>query len=267
MFDSHCHLQMRAFSRDRLSVWERACKAGLEGAIVIGMDVQTSGQAIEIAEQFSDVYASVGLHPHDAKLLDDEAMRSLRELAGQPEIVAIGETGLDFYRNLSPKEDQFQAFKWQLALAAELDLPIVVHEREARRETFAVLRDWAPGRKASLAKGPIGVMHCFAGDAALAQEYIALGFMISIAGNVTYPNAYRQQSVATDTPLDWLVLETDAPYLPPEGRRGRRNEPSLLRETVDFVAGLRRISHERLAEATTMNARRLFRLDSREAQA
>ena len=262
MFDSHCHLQMPAFAKDLPAVLDRARGVGLQGIVVIGMDIPTSEQAVELAARHEGVYASVGVHPHDAKLVDGRVLDALRELARRPRVVALGETGLDFYRNLSPREAQVKAFKEQLALAAELDLPVIIHARDSMAETFAVLRDWATARGGSATnERPLGVLHCFAGDLAMARQCVELGFMISMAGNVTYPAATRLQQVAAGLPLQHLLTETDCPFLPPQSRRGERCEPYHLHETVAYIAALRNVRPDEVAEKTAANARRLYRLD------
>ncbi len=258
LFDSHCHLQMPAFASDMPDVLERARQGGWEASVVIGMDVPSSRQAIDLASRHEGLYATVGMHPHDASCLDEEALGALRTLAKEPWVVAIGETGLDFYRNLSAPALQRKAFQEQLALASEVDLPVVIHARQAQEEAFAILRDWAQSQPE--ARKPLGVLHCFAGDSALAQAYVELGFMISIAGNVTYPNARKLQTAAASAPLESMLVETDCPFLAPQSQRGRRCEPAHLRETVEFVAGLRGSSVDEVASATAANARRLYRL-------
>ena len=260
MFDSHCHLQMQAFSGDLPTALERARQDGLEGAVVIGMDPPSSRQAIDLANRHEGVYATVGVHPHDASRLDADALQALREMAREPGVVAIGETGLDFYRNLSPAAAQQRAFREQLALADEVGLPVVIHSRQANEDTFAILREWATSKPRN---GPLGVLHCFAGDARLAEQYAHLGFMLSFAGNVTYPNARRLQAVAAGVPLESLLVETDCPFLPPQSHRGRRCEPVHLRETIEFIATLRSVDTKAIATATTANARRLYRLEGK----
>ncbi len=267
LFDSHTHLQLPAFAKDRAAVLGRARAAGVTDMVVVGMDSADSQEALILAAQQEAVYAAIGFHPHEAKHLDGEALRMLRELAASPEVVAVGEIGLDFYRNFSPKADQVQAFRQQLELAAELKLPVIIHSREAQTETYAILRDWTSSSgDGLLPERPFGVMHCFSGDLELAQQYAEMGFLISVAGNVTYPNATRLQSVASALPLEYLLVETDCPFLPTQEHRGARCEPSYLSETVAQIAALRNVSRQAVAAATTENARRLYRLD-REGQA
>lgn len=261
LVDSHCHLQDSQFESDRDEVLDRARQAGVSAFVVIGTDLESSRRAVDLADSHSDVYAAVGVHPHDAKDLDDRTLGALERLADSPKVVAIGEIGLDYYRNLSPPEAQIDAFHRQLDLAQRLSLPVVIHSREADSETYDViasyeeraLPDWPKDR-------PLGVMHCFAGDLMLALRYIQIGFMISIPGTCTYPKADRVGAVAGGIPLRWMAVETDAPYLPPQPHRGRRNEPAYLTDTVARIAELRGDSPQTVAERTAISAAWLFGL-------
>ncbi len=261
LVDSHCHLQDPKFDGDRHEVIRQAVLAGVSAAVIIGYDLESSLRAVDIADSVENVYAAIGVHPHDAKTVTPRDINALARLADSSRVVAIGEIGLDFYRNLSPPETQRKAFREQLELARSLSLPVVVHAREADEETFeiladherAVLADWPKDR-------PLGVMHCFAGDICLALRYIEIGFVISVAGTCTYPNAERTRAVAQGIPLRWMAVETDAPYLPPQSQRGRRNEPAYLVETVEHIAALRGEAFSDVAEGTAMTAARLFGL-------
>ena len=261
LVDSHCHIQDSQFESDRDEVLDRARQAGVSAFVVIGTDLESSRRAVDLADSHSDVYAAVGVHPHDAKDLDDRTLGALERLADSPKVVAIGEIGLDYYRNLSPPEAQIDAFQRQLDLARRLSLPVVIHSREADGETYDViasyeeraLPDWPKDR-------PLGVMHCFAGDLMLALRYIQIGFMISIPGTCTYPKADRVGAVAGGIPLRWMAVETDAPYLPPQPHRGRRNEPAYLPDTVARVAELRGDSVQTVAERTAIATAWLFGL-------
>jgi TatD DNase family protein len=229
--------------------------------VVIGYDMKASRRGVDLAESAENVYATVGVHPHEAESLTIQDLDMLATLAESPRVVAIGEIGLDFYRNLSPPDAQRRAFQQQLSLARELNLPVVVHAREADEATFDILATYSDGRRSELpVDSPIGVMHCFAGDLALALRYIDLGFVISIPGTVTYPDAQRLQTVCRSLPVRSMVMETDAPYLPPLSHRGRRNEPAFLAETAGFIAALRGDSVAEVAEATSGTAARLFGL-------
>ena len=259
LIDSHCHLQFPQFRADRPQVLERAWQAGLTAIVVVGTDVEASRQAVALAESDDRLFAVVGCHPHSAAALDEAGRKALRHLASSPQAVAIGEIGLDFYRNLSPPDDQRAVFEEMLHLADELGLPVVIHARQAEEETFAILSRWAAQARPPEGR-PLGVMHCFSGDLALALRYREMGFLISIAGNVTYPNAGRLAAAATVLPLDAMLVETDAPYLTPQSRRGQRNEPAYLTETVARIAQLRGQSPREIGERTAANAAALFRL-------
>ena len=261
LVDSHCHLQDSQFESDRDEVLDHARQAGVSAFVVIGTDLESSRRAVDLADSHSDVYAAVGVHPHDAKDLDDRTLGALERLSDSPKVVAIGEIGLDYYRKLSPPEAQVDAFHRQLDLARRLSLPVVIHSREADGETYDVLAsyeeralpDWPKDR-------PLGVMHCFAGDLMLALRYIQIGFMISIAGTCTYPKADRVGAVAGGIPLRWMAVETDAPYLPPQPHRGRRNEPAYLPDTVAHIAELRGDSVQTVSERTALATAWLFGL-------
>ncbi len=261
LVDSHCHLQDAEFDADRDEALDRARQAGVSAFLVIGTDLESSWRAVDLADSHSDVYAAVGVHPHDAKDLDDRTLGALERLVDSPKVVAVGEIGLDYYRKLSPPEAQRDAFQRQLDLARRLSLPVVVHSRQADEETYDIiasyeeraLPDWPKDR-------PLGVMHCFAGDLMLALRYIQIGFMLSIPGTCTYPKADRIGAVAGGIPLRWMAVETDAPYLPPQSHRGRRNEPAYLPDTVARIAELRGDSVLDVAERTAMATAWLFGL-------
>lgn len=261
LIDSHCHLQDRKFDQDREDVLQRARDAGVTGFVVVGYDVASSRKAVELADDHSDVHAVVGVHPHDAKTLSAKDIDVLDRLADSAKVVAIGEIGLDLYRNLSPREEQERAFHEQLDLARSLRLPVVIHSRDADLETYEILSqyereaivDWPRDK-------PLGIMHCFAGDVTLALRYIEIGFVISIPTTVTYPNAGRMREVAAGLPLRWMAVETDAPYLPPQSARGKRNEPSYVTEAVSCVAEARGVAPEEVADRTALTAAWLFGL-------
>jgi len=261
LVDSHCHLQDRQFDADRDAVLERARAAGVSAFVVIGTDLESSWRAVDLADSHSDVYATVGLHPHVAKDLDERTMGALERLADSPKVVAVGEIGLDYYRRLSPPEAQMDAFRRQLDLARRCSLPVVIHARDADVETYDVLAayeeqalpDWPKDR-------PLGVMHCFAGDLTLALRYVQLGFMLSVPGTCTYPKADRICAVAGGIPLRWMAVETDAPYLTPQPHRGERNEPAYLVDTVNHIAALRGESSEEVASRTALGTAWLFGL-------
>ncbi|HIC92753.1 MAG TPA: TatD family deoxyribonuclease, partial [Anaerolineae bacterium] len=207
--DTHAHLDFPQFDGDREEVIERALAAGVRRIINVGADLASSRRAVALAEAHPPIYAAVGVHPHDAKTLTDEALAELLGLARHPKVVAIGEIGLDFYRDLSPREAQRQAFERQLALARELGLPVIVHDRNAHAEVMDVLRR----------RGLRGVLHCFSGDLEMARQAIEMGFYISVAGPATFKNAKRLPEIVRQLPLERLLIETDCPYLAPHPHR------------------------------------------------
>jgi TatD DNase family protein len=224
----------------------------------VGTDLSTSQQAVDLAKEYDCIYAAVGTHPHDAKNLSGATLAELRELARDPKVVAVGEIGLDFYRNLSPHDAQRRAFQAQLAWAAKLGKPVVIHDRDAHDEIMEILSGWAAGMDSTSLVGRLGVLHTFSGDLAMAQEAMELGFFISISGPVTYKKAEQLSAVVQSLPLDRLLIETDCPFLTPHPYRGKRNEPAYVRLVAEQIAVLKGVSFEAVAEATTVNAKRLF---------
>lgn len=260
LIDTHAHLDFRQFDDDRDAVLARAWQAGVAAIITIGIDLKTSGAAVALAETHERIYAAVGFHPHDAKSADDAALAELRELAQHSQVVAIGEIGLDFYRDRSPRDVQRRVFRQQLHIAADLGKPVVIHDREAHAETLAILRRWVAESQPPPPKHR-GVLHCFSGDLALAQAAIELGFFIGVDGPVTYRNARQLPAIVKALPLERLLVETDAPFLTPHPHRGQRNEPAHVRLVAEKLADLKNLSLEEVAQATTANARILFQLD------
>lgn len=250
LIDSHAHIQLDRFDSDREAVLDRAQEAGVHAILVIGFDLETSCRAIALAEKYNQIYATVGIHPHDAKDLDDQTVSICRDLAAHPKVVALGEMGLDYYRDLSPRPIQKAAFERQLDLAEESDLPIVIHNREAYHDILPILQ----ARRGSVR----GVMHCFSGDVEIMHQSLALGFHIGIGGPVTYRKSDALQAVARETPADALLVETDCPWLAPQFRRGKRNEPAYVRAIAEKIAELRSISLKEVAEITTRNFEGLF---------
>lgn len=256
MIDSHCHLDFSHFDEDRDDVLTRAIDAGVTGVINPGTDLETSRRAVVLAEQYDNVYAAVGVHPHDASTVDDQMLTELRQLASHPKVVAIGEIGLDYYRDLSPRARQRAAFEAQLTLAADLGLPVIIHQRESEIDVMASLRAWAKGEH------PGCVLHAFSGDEAMADEAVSLGFLIGVGGPVTFKNARRLPEIVPRLPPNCLVIETDAPYLAPHPHRGTRNEPAYVALVAERLAQLRGSSRDELACQVTANTLRLFRLPS-----
>jgi TatD DNase family protein len=251
LIDSHCHVYMADFDADRPAVLARARLAGLGALIVVGYDLPSSRQAIELAEQESDVYACVAIHPHHAADLTAAALTELHELASRPKVVGIGEIGLDFYRNLSPREAQEAAFRAQLHLADTLRLPVAIHDRDAHAETMRILSEDAGGLSAV-------VLHCFSGSDAMAAEAWSRGYFIGVGGPITYPSAGGLREILAGAPRDRILLETDAPYLPPTPHRGKRNEPAYVRLVVEQLAALWGASPDSVAEAAAGNTCRAF---------
>jgi len=248
--DTHAHLEMEAFDDDREAVLARAVQAGLTAIITVGTTLPDCRKAVALAHRYGPVYAAVGIHPHEVKEIDMKTYDALRDLAGQEKVVAVGEIGLDFFYDLSPRRVQLRCFEEQLHLAQELDLPVIVHDRDAHAETLEILR---------LRRGRLrGVLHCFSGDLTMARECIDLGFHLSVAGPVTYRKADPLRIVAREIPLERLLIETDAPYLAPQPFRGKRNEPAYMMETAKYLADIRGIPLEELTQQTAANACRLF---------
>ena len=255
LFDTHAHLHDPWIGDDLPDVMTRATKAGVERIVTIGCSLEDSRNALAVANQYDNVWATVGVHPHDAKDWNADIEAEFTRMAESDQVVAIGEIGLDFYRNLSPHADQYRAFEAQLGLADELELPVVIHSRDAHEDTFGILEDWAQQWDRPT---PVGVIHCFSGDADLAHRYHDLGFLISFAGPVTYPRNDALRAAAASLPLEAIVIETDAPYLSPQPRRGKRNEPANVRFTAEHIAEVRGQSATDVAEQSTANGLRLF---------
>ncbi len=231
IIDSHAHLQFEHYRTDLDEVLARAREAGVESIINIGTDLDSSRAAVALADRVPQLYATVGLHPHDAATWTPATQAELAGLARHPKVVAIGETGLDFYYTHSPREAQVAAFREQLRLAQESDLPVVVHSRDAKEETLRLLQEILPARK--------GVLHCFTGDLEMAQRAIGMGLYISFSGIVTFKNAGPLREVAAAIPLDHLMIETDCPFLAPEPHRGKRNEPAWVTRVAEALTTLK----------------------------
>ena len=257
LFDSHVHLDTRAFDDDREAVISRARQSGVDLMIEIaGSDVGEGSldRGIKLAEDFDFIYAAIGLHPHEASIFNKDLEQRLITLSSHPKVVAWGEIGLDYHYNYSPPEVQRSVFKRQLEIAANRSLPVIIHTREAEDETIEILSEFS----ASLS----GVMHCFTGSTKLAEAALNLGFYISFSGVLTFKNAGELREIASQAPLDRLLVETDCPYLAPVPHRGKRNEPAFVVETAKEIARLRSVSFETIAEATTSNSQRLFGIQS-----
>ena len=253
IIDTHCHLDFKDFDVDRDEVIDRAVKAGVGRIINVGSSVLGSKRALDLAKRYEMVYASVGVHPHEAACVNDSVMDELRRLAAEKKVVAIGEVGLDYYRNLSPKEAQIKAFRSFVRLALDLKLPLILHTREANDEAIDIL-------KAEVGNKISGVVHCFAGDSLFLKKCLDLGLHVSFTCNLTFKKADDLRAVAKDVPVERLLLETDAPFLAPQEKRGRRNEPAYLSYLVDVWEEILGLSKEDIGRITTHNANRLFGL-------
>lgn len=251
--DSHAHIQMRQFDRDRDAVIEAAVAAGVARMLVPGVELESSEAAVALAARYPGrVFAAVGTHPHDATTLTPERLDAQRALARMPGVVAIGEIGLDYYRDLSPREAQREAIVAQMGLARELDLPIILHNRDSHEDLVAVLLSDGAGLR--------GVFHCFIGDKAMARDALDLGFYLSFAGPLTYPANETLREVAAWAPLDRILIETDCPYLTPPPFRGKRNEPRHVALVAERLAEVRGTSAREIGDMTAGNAAALFHL-------
>ena len=269
LIDSHCHIDGDAFDGDRDDVVQRAKDAGVVAMLNVGTGDPHSDdfrKAVAVAERYENVYASVGVHPHDAKLYDDRAEQHLIELVKSSEkVIAWGEIGLDFYYDHSPRDVQREVFRRQIRTAKELGLPIIVHSRDANEETVEILADEYSGQtengKLKNENARVGIMHCFGGTASMAEELMKIGFLISFAGNVTFKKADELRAAARVVPLDKLLVETDCPFLTPAPFRGKRNEPAYVEHTARFLSDFYGIEFETLAERTTRNFLGFFNLE------
>ncbi len=259
LIDTHVHLDDPRYNPDREAVFQRAEEAGVGAFITIGCDLSSSTAAVELATTRPNVYATVGVHPHEVKRIEPHWYEELRRLAQQPKVVAFGEIGLDYHYNHSPRDIQRQQFREQVTLAKSLQLPLVIHTREAQEDTMTILRE-------EHAESVGGVFHCFSGDPWLAKEALDLGFYLSFSGIITFKNATLLREVMCTVPDDRILIETDAPYLTPIPFRGKRNESSYVKYVAEQIAELKypnsstRLSQ--ISELTTNNAKRLFNLET-----
>ncbi len=270
LIDSHCHIDGEAFDADRDEVVQRARDAGVVAMLCVGTgDPNTDDfrKAVAVAEKYENVYASVGVHPHDAKLYVDKAEQHLIDLVrSSKKVIAWGEIGLDYYYDHSPRDVQRQVFRRQINTAKELGLPVIIHSRDADEETVEILTDEFMPRARSADEGvlrPTGIMHCFGGTPKMAKDLMDVGFLISFAGNVTFKKAENLRDAARVVSLDKLLVETDCPFLTPIPFRGKRNEPAMVAHTASFLAELYGVSIDVLAGATTRNFVNFFGLEDR----
>lgn len=247
--DSHAHLDFYGSDQVIEEVVARAKENGITRIITVADKLESSYRAVEIAKKYEGVYAAIGVHPHEAKSVNPDTIKELKKLAKEPEVVAIGEIGLDYYKNHSPRTVQQKVFAQQLELAIGLNLPVIIHDRDADEDMLKIVTKHRPKR---------GVFHCFSGDIALAQTVLAMNFYISIAGSVTFKNAGGLTEIAKFVPLTKLLIETDSPYLTPQPHRGRKNEPAYVRFVAEKIAELKGISLSAVSASTQENVSLLF---------
>lgn len=251
LFDTHVHLNDAQFEEDLEEVIRRAQSAGVKNMTVVGFDRKTIERALELVEEYDFLYASVGWHPVDAIDMKEEDLVWIEELAAHPKVVALGEMGLDYHWDKSPKDIQQEVFRKQIRLAKKLKMPIIIHNRDAAQDIVNILKEEEASEVG-------GIMHCFSGSVEIAKECMEMNFYISLGGPVTFKNAKKPKEVAQEVPMDRLLIETDCPYLAPHPNRGKRNEPAFVRLVAEQIAELKGISLEELAEATTRNAKKVF---------
>ncbi len=253
LVDSHVHLDDTRFDRDRDQLIQSFNKDGIAYVLHAAYDLNSSIKAVNASEQHSKVFASVGYHPHNAKEVTEDSLSIIEALAKKKKVVAIGEIGLDYHYNHSPKEVQRKWFVEQMRLAKKLDMPFIVHDREAHGEIYELIQS-------EYNTSMRGIMHCYSGNVELAKSFIKMGFLISLAGPVTFKNARKAKEVAKEIPLEHLLVETDAPYLTPVPFRGKRNEPAYVCYVAQEIADLKGLSFEKVAEITTNNFKKMFEI-------
>ncbi|MEW6378356.1 MAG: TatD family hydrolase [bacterium] len=253
LIDSHAHMDMKQFNQDRSEVIQAARKAGVKKILTVALSIPSAHQTLDICRQDPDFFlAALGIHPHDAQKVTDETLEQMsRFLTSQPFFVALGETGLDYYRDLSPREDQQRIFRAQIRLARELKLPLVIHCRDAQADTLRIMKE---EDVSSIG----GIMHCFSGDRSFAHDCLKLNLLISFAGPLTYPKSATLQEVCRETPLDRILTETDSPYLAPSPHRGKRNEPSYVAAVTSRIAEIKKVPLPEAASRIAANFNRLF---------
>lgn len=258
LVDSHAHLDSGQFAADRDAVIERAVAAGISDILTIGCDLESSRQSIALAESYPRVHAAVGVHPHDAGEIDDRALEELEAMLAHPQVVALGEIGLDYYRNRAPRDVQLNAFRRQLRLATKLGKPVIIHDRDAHADVLRLLQeeDTPCG----------GVLHCFSGDLQMARTCLEMGFYLSFPGVISYPKNTALREIVAALPIDRLLVETDCPYLAPQPYRGKRNEPAYVRLTAEKLAEIKNLSFADVARITSRNCHTLFGIGSLEAE-
>ncbi|MDH4619133.1 TatD family hydrolase [Brevibacillus sp. AY1] len=253
LFETHAHLNAKEFDEDRAEVIARARENGVDTIVNIGFNAETIPTCMELADNYDFIYAVVGWHPQDAKDMTDEHLEWIAELSRHPKVVGLGEMGLDYYWDTSPRDVQAEVFRKQIRLARKLDMPIIIHNRDAHQDVISILKE-------EKAADVGGIMHCFSGSWETAKLALDMNFYISFGGPLTFKNAKQPKEVATKVPLDRLLIETDCPYLTPHPFRGKRNESGYVRYVCEEMANLHGLSYEEMAKITSENAKKLFRL-------
>lgn len=253
LIDSHAHLDDRRFDLDRDTLIKKLKNENIDIVINPGADLKTSIKAVELSKKYDNIYAAVGIHPHDVKYIDENTIYELEKLSKNDKVIAIGEIGLDYYYDNSPRELQKKWFREQIKLAKKLNLPIIVHDRDAHKDTFDIIKEEQDG---SLS----GVLHCYSGGVELAKEFIKLGFYISFAGPLTFKNAKTPKEVAKEIPIDKILIETDSPYLTPHPYRGKRNNPTYVYYVAEMLAQVKNMTFKEIAEITSSNTKNLFNI-------
>lgn len=253
LIDSHAHLNDERFDEDREEVIKTLNENGVELVLIPGFDLQSSTQAVEMSEKYSMIYAAVGMHPHDSKDMNYDILDLFKSYALKDKVVAIGEIGLDYYYDNSPRDIQQKWFREQIKLAKSLDMPYIVHDRDAHEDIFNIMKE-------EHYSGARGILHCYSGNVELAREFIKMGFLISLGGPVTFKNSKVAKRVALEIPLEHLLIETDSPYLTPEPYRGKRNEPSYVRYVANEIANIKGIDYNLVEEKTNENFKKLFKV-------
>ncbi|MFW6300989.1 MAG: TatD family hydrolase [Bacillota bacterium] len=254
LFDTHAHIDFPRYNKDRNKVIKRARREGVKYILDCGADLESSQRAVKLAEEFPDIYAAVGIHPHEASIYNIEIAKKLEKLAESKKVVAFGEIGLDYHYDNSPRDEQRQAFRAQLRLASSLDLPVIIHSREAEEDTLNILREEWDSENG-------GVVHCYSSSAEMAKELLDLDFHIGFTGLITFNNLEWLRRIVSNTPIRKILVETDSPYMSPEPYRGRRNEPARVKEVARQVAKCHNLTIEKVAEITTQNGLDLFKID------
>ena len=252
LVDTHAHIDEEGFAHDFDEMLERAYANDVKYVVNIGANMDESRVSIELADKYDSIYATVGVHPHDVEEINDKALDQLAQWCKHDKVVAVGEIGLDYFRSQTSKEMQAYAFAAQLDVARQMHMPVSIHDRDAHGDVMRMLKNEG--------KGLSGILHCFSGSWEMAKELIKMDYYIAIGGAVTFKNAAKLPEIAANIPLEYLLLETDCPYLAPHPHRGTRNEPANIRPIAEFIANIRGITLEELAAATTANAARIMRM-------